>query len=56
MFIKIGDSSFNRVFPLEAEIESNKAEARFKNGILDIKIPKNQSTKAKGTKVSIKAA
>ncbi len=48
--------SFCRVIPLEAEIESGKAEARFKNGILDIKIPKNQSAKAKGTKVSIKTS
>lgn len=46
--------SFCRVIPLDAEIESGKAEARFKNGILDIKIPKDQSAKAKGTKVSIK--
>ncbi len=48
--------SFCRVIPLEAEIESGKAEAKFKNGILDIKIPKKQSTKAKGTKVSIKTS
>lgn len=48
--------SFCRVIPLEAEIESGKAEARFKNGILDIKIPKSQSAKARGTKVSIKSA
>ncbi|MEN6421908.1 MAG: Hsp20/alpha crystallin family protein [Smithella sp.] len=48
--------SFCRVIPLDAEIESGKAEARFKNGILDIKIPKDQSAKAKGTKVSIKTA
>lgn len=46
--------SFCRVIPLEAEIESGKAEARFTNGILDIKIPKSQSAKSKGTKVSIK--
>jgi HSP20 family protein len=46
--------SFSRVIPLEAEIESNKAEASFKNGILDIKIPKNQKAKAKETKVPIK--
>ena len=48
--------SFSRVIPLEAEIESNKAEARFKNGILDIKIPKNQTTKERGTKVPINTA
>jgi len=46
--------SFSRVIPLDAEIESEKAEASFKNGILDIKIPKNQIPKAKGTKVAIK--
>jgi HSP20 family molecular chaperone IbpA len=42
--------------PLEAETESGRAEGSFKNGILDIKIPKNQSAKAKGTKVFIKTA
>jgi HSP20 family protein len=48
--------SFCRVIPLDGEIESEKAEASFKNGILDIKIPKNQSAKVKETKVAIKAA
>lgn len=48
--------SFCRVIPLEKETESGKAEAHFKNGILEIKIPKNQSAKTKGTKVSIKAS
>jgi len=41
-------------FIIKAEIESNKAEASFKNGVLDIKIPKNQKAKAKETKVPIK--
>lgn len=48
--------SFCRVIPLEAEIEADKAEARFKNGILDIKIPKNQSAREKGTRVAIKTS
>ena len=48
--------SFSRVIPLDAEIESAKAEASFKNGILDIKIPKNQKAKVKGTRVAIKTA
>jgi len=47
--------SFSRVIPLEVEIEANKAEARFKNGVLEVKIPKSQTAKAKGTKVPIKA-
>jgi HSP20 family protein len=48
--------SFNRVIPLTEEIESDKAEASFKNGVLNITIPKSQTAKAKGTKVPIKAA
>jgi len=47
--------SFNRVIPLTEEIESDKAEASFKNGVLNITIPKSQTAKAKGTKVPIKA-
>jgi len=41
---------------LTEEIESDKAEASFKNGVLNITIPKSQTAKAKGTKVPIKAA
>jgi HSP20 family protein len=48
--------SFSRVIPLETAIESGKAQASFKNGILDVKIPKNQSAKAKETKILIKTA
>jgi len=48
--------SFSRVIPLETPIESGKAQASFKNGILDVKIPKNQSAKAKETKIPIKTA
>ena len=46
--------SFNRVIPLSAEIETGKAEASFKNGVLNITIPKNAAARAKGTKVPIK--
>jgi HSP20 family protein len=48
--------SFNRTIPLATETEANKAQASFKNGVLNITIPKSQSAKAKGTKVPIKAA
>jgi len=48
--------SFNRVIPLAVETDANKAEASFKNGVLNISIPKSASAKAKGTKVPIKAA
>ncbi|HOG13322.1 MAG: Hsp20/alpha crystallin family protein [Smithellaceae bacterium] len=47
--------SFNRVIPLAGETDANKASAGFKNGVLNICIPKIQSAKAKGTKVPIKA-
>jgi HSP20 family protein len=47
--------SFNRVIPLSAETDANKAAAGFKNGVLNITIPKSQTAKAKGTKVPIKA-
>lgn len=48
--------SFNRVIPLAVETDANKAEASFKNGVLNITIPKSASAKAKGAKVPIKAA
>ena len=48
--------SFNRVIPLSTETEANKAEASFKNGVLNVTIPKSPSAKNKGTKVPIKAA
>lgn len=46
--------SFNRVIPLSAETDADKAQASFKNGVLNITIPKSQAAKAKGTKVPIK--
>ncbi len=48
--------SFNRVIPLGAETDADKAEASFKNGVLNITVPKSAREKAKGTKVPIKAA
>jgi HSP20 family protein len=47
--------SFNRVIPLAVETDANKAQASFKNGVLNITLPKSASAKAKGTKVPIKA-
>jgi HSP20 family protein len=48
--------SFNRIIHLATETESGKAEASFKNGVLNITIPKSLAAKAKGTKVPIKSA
>ncbi|MBN1475078.1 MAG: Hsp20/alpha crystallin family protein [Syntrophaceae bacterium] len=46
--------SFHRVIPLAAEVESGKAEGCFKNGVIDIKIPKSQAAQYKGIKIPIK--
>jgi HSP20 family protein len=48
--------SFNRVIPLSAETQSDQAEASFKNGVLNITIPKSQTAKTTGIKVPIKSA
>lgn len=48
--------SFNRVIPLSVEPEAGKAEASFKNGVLNITLPKSASAKARETKIPIKAA
>jgi HSP20 family protein len=48
--------SFNRVIPLASETDVEKAVANFKNGILNITIPKSQTAKVKGTKIPIKSA
>ncbi|HPK53612.1 MAG TPA: Hsp20/alpha crystallin family protein [Smithellaceae bacterium] len=48
--------SFHRVIPLATETESGKAEASFKNGVLNITIPKSRTVKAKGIKVPIKSS
>jgi HSP20 family protein len=48
--------SFHRVVPLAAGIESGKAEASFKNGVLSITLPKSQIAKTEGTKIPIKSS
>ena len=48
--------SFSRVIPLAVEAESGSAAASFKNGVLNITIPKSPTAKVKGTKIPIKAA
>ena len=45
---------FRRSIPLPAEIDSAKADARFDNGVLTIKLPKTERAKQQTTKVPIK--
>jgi HSP20 family protein len=55
-YMECSYGSFRRAIPLAAEMESDKAEASFKNGGLNITIPKSQTAKAKATKDPIKSA
>lgn len=45
---------FQRVLPLPKEIMADKVEASFKNGVLNITLPKNANPKAQGKKIAIK--
>jgi len=45
--------SFVRSFQLPAEVETNKASAKFKDGVLEIKIPKTEEAKKKEKKVAV---
>lgn len=45
--------SFKRSFSLPAEVHAEKASAKFKDGILEIRIPKTEEAKKKEKKVLI---
>lgn len=45
--------SFKRSFKLPAEVQSDKAKASFKNGILEVRIPKTEEAKKKAVKIKI---
>lgn len=45
--------SFKRSFALPSEVQSDKAKASFKNGVLEIKIPKSEEAKKKEKKIEI---
>ncbi|OPY09605.1 MAG: Spore protein SP21 [Syntrophaceae bacterium PtaB.Bin095] len=47
--------SFHRVIPLPAGIDQKKVQAQFKNGVLNITLPKAEEAKAKGKKIPIKS-
>lgn len=47
--------SFTRTIPLPVEIESDKAEAHFKKGVLTVKIPKSAKAVESKKKIAIKA-
>jgi HSP20 family protein len=45
--------SFRRSFTLPGEIQTEKAAAKFKDGVLEIRIPKTEEAKKKKKKVTI---
>lgn len=45
--------SFDRSFRLPEGVESNKIDAKYKDGILSLTIPKAKETKAKKIKISV---
>jgi HSP20 family protein len=48
--------SFDRTVDLPAEVDENKTEARFSNGVLTVTMTKSQEAKAKTKKVPVKNA
>lgn len=44
---------FERHIPLGAEIQSDKAEARFKNGVLKVMLPKNPEAQPRAKRIAI---
>jgi HSP20 family protein len=45
--------SFLRTLELPTEVQTDKVKAAFKNGILEIRLPKTEETKKKETKVKV---
>jgi HSP20 family protein len=46
--------SFDRLVDLPAEVDEEKAEAKFSKGILTVKMPKSQESKTKTKKIPVK--
>lgn len=46
---------FQRIVPLEAEIDPDKVEASFKNGVLTVEAPKNPAARDKTRRIEVKA-
>jgi HSP20 family protein len=48
--------SFQRSFRLPEDVEAEKIEAQFKNGVLTVTLPKSAEAKKKEKKIAVKAA
>jgi HSP20 family protein len=47
--------SFRRSVPLPAEVQEDKVEARFKNGVLTVRLPKSQQAASQAKRISVKS-
>ncbi|RJQ15054.1 MAG: Hsp20/alpha crystallin family protein [Nitrospiraceae bacterium] len=45
--------SFSRSFTLPAEVQSDKAKASFKSGVLEVRVPKSEEARKKEVKIKI---
>ncbi len=45
--------SFSRAFSLPSEVQTDKAKAQFKHGVLEVRVPKTEEAKQKEKKVAI---
>ncbi|MGO4409850.1 MULTISPECIES: Hsp20/alpha crystallin family protein [unclassified Brevundimonas] len=45
---------FERRIPLDQEVDADRVEARIKNGVLDIDIPKSQHAQSKAHRIQVK--
>jgi len=45
---------FQRTIPFEAEVDADKVQATFKNGVLSVSLPKNPQARDKTRKIEIK--
>lgn len=48
--------AFSRGIPLPCEVDENRIDARFENGVLTVRLPKSPAAKESERKISIKAA
>lgn len=46
---------FERRIPLDHEVEADKVQARLKNGVLDIEIPKSMQAQNRARRIEVKA-
>jgi len=47
--------AFTRTLPLRAEINQDRVQATFKNGVLEIRLPKSEEAKKKEIKVKVQS-